>query len=217
MQTQRNEYDETKKFLNKIRKITKNTAEDIREQLSGKHNIIKEQIDSEDDEFTSLGKSVSSYMEKNPVADRFNTPQSSTPPAQQSTVTATQNTEKSDFAVINNVEVAINSTDRADLQLTDEEKGKISQLIDDFRSEVSEIAEFGRLNIYSDSAKLDGNIKEVNLGFTISAGDDNGIFLSNSAMLQINDNSMGYIDKLKKFQIKFNDVMGEIIANRQQN
>ncbi len=187
MQTQRNEYDETKNFLNKIRKITKTTAQDIREQLESP---------------------------KNPLADRFTPPQSSTPPTQPTTATAT---EKSDFEVINNVEVAINSSDRADLKLTDEEKGKVSQLIDDFRSEVSEIAQFGKLNIYDGSAKLDGNIKEVNLGFTISAGDDNGVFLSNAAMLQINDNTMGFIDKLKKFQIKFNDVMGQIIANRQQN
>jgi len=191
--TPRNEYDETKAFLNKIRKLTKTSAQDIREQLDTRRFAT-----------TEYPPTTSATQKPEPLTQ---------PTAPQTS----QSTEKNDFAVINNVEVVINSTDRDDLKLGDEEKGKISQLIDDFRSEVSEIAEFGKLNIYDDSAKLDGNIKEVNLGFTISAGDDNGVFLSNAAMLQINDNSMAYIDKLKKFQLKFNDTMGTIIATRQQN
>jgi hypothetical protein len=155
-------------------------------------------------ETQDMENDIQSYWDKNPQPSK---PQSSN----------SQPSEKSDVAVINNIEVVINSTDNADFVLNDDEKGKISQLIDDFRSEVSEIAEFGHLNIYGEGAKLDGIIKEVNLSFTLSAGDDNGVFLSNSSMLQINDNTMQYIDKLKKFQQKFNDVLGEIIGNRQQN
>jgi len=224
--TPKNEYDETKIFLNKIRKIMKTSPDDIREQLRKNNKVITEQLDSEDgDDFESMRNSVRSWMDEHPYEKSDPLPatsntQSPAPnpqspaPNPQSSSTAT---EKNDIAVINNVEVVINSSDRDDLTLGDEEKGKISQLIDDFRSEVSEIAEFGKLNIYDDSAKLDGNIKEVNLGFTITAGDDNGVFLSNASMLQINDNSMAYIDKLKKFQPKFNDTMGTIIATRQQN
>lgn len=188
---QRNEYDDTKDFLNKIRKITKNTAQDIREQLENPNPTLTDKYPS--------------------------TQSQSQPPTQPTQQLSATSTEKEDFAVINNVEVVINSTDRADLKLEDDEKGKISQLIDDFRSEVSEITEFGKLNIYNDSAKLDGNIKDVNLGFTISAGDDNGVYLSNASMLQLNDNTMGFINKLKRYQLKFNNVMGEIIGNRQQN
>lgn len=191
IQNQRNDYDDTKDFLNKIRKITKNTAQDIREQLENPNAVLTDK-----------------YPQSQPPS------QAQPQPTQQSSATST---EKGDFAVINNVEVVINSTDKADLTLQDEEKGKISQLIDDFRTEVSEIAEFGKLNIYDDSAKLDGNIKDVNLGFTISAGDDNGVFLSNTSMVQLNDNTMEFINKLKRYQAKFNNVMGEIIGNRQQN
>jgi len=104
-----------------------------------------------------------------------------------------------------------------DEDLDEDEKTKISQLIDDFREEVSEIAEFGKLQIYADNAKLDGNVGEENIGFMLSAGDDSGLFLTNSAMVRIDQNSSEFVDKLKTYQIKFNDTMNEIIANRQQN
>jgi len=207
IQKQRNDYDDTKAFLNKIRKITKNTAQDIREQLENPKKIMDRGAD-----VSNFGDPT--QWQKDTRQDRNIGQEPTPPPAQQSSNTSTEN---SDYAVINNVEVVINSTDRADFKLKDEEKGQISQLIDDFRSEVSEITQFGKLSIYDDNAKLDGNIKDVNLGFTISAGDDNGVFLSNTSMLQVNDSSLGFIEKLKKFQPKFNDVMGQIIANRQQN
>ena len=33
-------------------------------------------------------------------------------------------------------------------------KGKFSQLIDDFRTDVTEIVDFGKLDLYDDSAKI---------------------------------------------------------------
>lgn len=205
-EAQRNEYDETKKLLKTIRKLNTLTPQAIREQLDSHKNILGDNGESSgwepsdiEGETNSMKNSIQNYWDKNPN------------PANN------QKSEKNDLTVINNVEIVINSTDEADLTLNDDEKGKISQMIDDFRSEVSEITDFGKLNIYDGSAKLDGNVKEVNLGFTLSAGDDNGLFLSNSSMLQINDTTLQYIDKLKKFQIKFNDIMDEIISNRQQN
>jgi len=231
--TTKNEYDQTKNLLNKIRKIMKTTPDDMREQLTKSTKILTEQIDSEDgDEFDSMRRSVSSWMDEHPYEKSDPLPATSNPqspapntqpatPGNQSPTpnpqSSTGTSEKSDFAVINNVEVVINSDDEFDFKITDEEKGKISQLIDDFRSEVSEICEFGKLNIYDNSAKLDGTIKEINIGFTLSAGDDNGVFLSQLSLIMINDNTVNYITKLKNFQPKFNDTMNTLLANRQQN
>ncbi len=130
-----------------------------------------------------------------------------------------QNTgeEKKDFKVINNVEVVIQSTDPADTEISDEESGKISQLIDDFRSEVSEIVDFGKLIFYGESAKLDGVIGNIKLGFTLSTGDDEGLFLSNTSLLKMSDDVTQTIEKLKKFQYKFMSVINDLISARKQN
>jgi hypothetical protein len=122
--------------------------------------------------------------------------------------------EGEDLMVINNVEVEIHSEDPEDLQLSDEEKGKISQLIDDFRAEVSEIAEFDKLHIYSDSAKLDGKIGDIGLNFTLSTGDDTGLYLSNPSMLKIDDNSLAIINKLRVFESKYSNIINDLLVTR---
>jgi len=250
----RNEYDETKELLQRIRKLNKSSKKEIQEQISsskprlGDDDMDKKQYpdvsnfgdpvewqksEREDRQIdTQPNEEPSNWEEpqKEPEPSNWKNPDetSSWDPLDKEGETNSMmksienwNSEESsknkDYDVVNNVEVVINSTDTADLQLNDDEKVKLSQLIDDFRTEVSEITEFGQLNIYDDNAKLDGNLGEVNLGFTLSAGDDNGLFLSNSAMVQINDNIMEFINKLKLFQIKFNDVLNELISNRQQN
>jgi hypothetical protein len=119
--------------------------------------------------------------------------------------------------VINNVEVEIHSEDNQDLTIKDNEKGIISQLIDDFKKEVSELVDFGKLQVYSDSAKLDGKITQKGIEFTLSTGDDNGIYLSNASMLKIDDETMEYLEKLKSFEEKFSGSINDLIVNRKNN
>lgn len=125
--------------------------------------------------------------------------------------------EKKDFTIVNNVEVRFNSTDQQDLQLKDDEKTKISGLIDAFRNEVSELTEFGKMNIYPDSVKLEGRVGNLNLDFMLSAGDDNGVYLSNTSLLKLSNEIMDMLDKLKKFEVKFTDEMNNLILSRRQN
>ena len=233
----RNEYDDTKELLKRIRKLNNSSKQQIEEQITGSKPRLGDMNDDELNQLRPESQSqerlqadIKPQTEEEP--SNWEAPQGEEDPsnwekpgdnqpqpeAQENPIQPeTGGDDNKDYDVVNNVEIVINSTDTADLQLNDDEKGKISQLIDDFRAEVSEIAEFGQLNIYDDNAKLDGNLGEVNLGFTLSAGDDNGLFLSNSAMVQINDNIMEFIDKLKIFQVKFNDTLNEIISNRLQN
>lgn len=125
--------------------------------------------------------------------------------------------ENNDVMVINNVDVVVNSADPQDFTFSDDEKGKISQLIDDFRTEVSELVDFGKLIIYPNSSKLDGKIGNINLGFTLSAGDDEGLYLSNASFLKIDDTSLDVINKLKMFGDKFSSILNEMLSNRKEN
>ena len=119
----------------------------------------------------------------------------------------------SDFAVINDVEVVIHSEDTEDLELNDEEKGKISQLIDDFRTDVIETVEFDKLDIYENSAKLNGKIGEIGLMFTLSTGDDTGVYI-NGQMLKIDENSLSIIQKMTQYQAKFSSTINDLLVSR---
>jgi hypothetical protein len=121
--------------------------------------------------------------------------------------------EDSDYTVINDVEVVVHSEDPEDMELTDEEKGKISQLIDDFRAEVSETAEFDKLHVYEANSKLDGKIGEYGLMFTLSTGDDTGLYI-NGQMLKIDENSLLILEKLMNYQIKFSNTINDLLVRR---
>lgn len=177
-------YDDTKSMLNKIRQIQALTIS------RSKYGIIQEQVDASDDQSTQGTQGF-----QDTVPSQF------------------QSKDDEDFAVINNVDVKINSDDPEDLELSDEEKGKISQLIDDFRVEVSETVEFGTLNIYDDSAKLDGNIPNIGLSFTYSTGNDVGLYIKGD-MLKIDDTSLDIINKLKIFEEKYSNSINDLLVNR---
>ena len=100
-----------------------------------------------------------------------------------------------------------------DLELNDEEKGQISQLIDDFRSEVMETVQFDKLDIYETSAKLGGKIGEIGLMFTLSTGDDTGLYISGQ-MLKIDENSLMIFEKLGAYQLKFSSTINDLLVRR---
>jgi len=115
-----------------------------------------------------------------------------------------------------NVEVKIHSTDQEDLSLSDEEKNSLNQLIQNFKSQVSELASFDEgFNIYVDNVRLDGSIEE-DLGFVFIAGNNGGLYI-NANMLKIEQETVEIISKLEKFKHSFDDVVIEIMNNRKNN
>lgn len=185
-----NEYDEIKGFLTKIRKIQSIPK-------SNDYGIIKEQLnDNQENEYSELPDDDD---------DTVQDPTIKNVPGEK---------EHEDVAVINDVDIEIHSEDPEDLELQDEEKKKISQLIDDFRTDVSEIAEFDKLHVYSDSARLDGKISNIDMSFSLSTGNDTGLYISNPSMLKIDDNSLDVINKLRMFQPKFINSINDLILNR---
>jgi ribonuclease HII len=115
-----------------------------------------------------------------------------------------------------NVEVKIHSTDQEDLSISDQEKASLNQLIQNFKSQVSELANFEEgFNIYVDSVRLDGTI-ENDLSFVLIAGNERGLYV-NANMLKIETETVETISKLEKFQHTFEDVVIEIMNNRKNN
>jgi hypothetical protein len=130
-----------------------------------------------------------------------------------------ENTVSTDDNVdnINDVDVKLISSDKSDLELTDDQKNTISGLIDSFREQVSQIANLEPgLTFNMNQVRLDGTISDVDLSFVLIAGDDSGLFI-NADMLKVEDEVLSTIDKLSKFQLIFEDAMNPIIRQRNSN
>jgi len=128
-----------------------------------------------------------------------------------------QEPQEKDFTVINDVEVKLLSSDPADMNLLDDQKTAISTLIDNFRQQVDQIAEFkpGK-SINSDQVRLDGTLTNEDISFVFIAGKESGVYI-NADMLKLEQNTATALEKLVKFQSTFETSMEPLLTQRDNN
>jgi len=116
--------------------------------------------------------------------------------------------------VVNDVEVKLISTDQEDVKLKDDEKNSISQLVDSFRQQVSQLGDLNPgITIDESEIRLDGSITDLDINFVIIAGEDSGLYI-NSDMLKVEEDTLVMFDKLVKFKPTFISAMEPILRNR---
>ena len=128
-----------------------------------------------------------------------------------------QEPQEKDFTVINDVEVKLLSSDPSDMNLLDDQKTAISTLIDNFRQQVDQIAEFKPgMSINSDQVRLDGTLTNEDISFVFIAGKESGVYI-NADMLKLEQNTATALEKLVKFQSTFETSMEPLLTQRDNN
>jgi hypothetical protein len=111
--------------------------------------------------------------------------------------------------------ISIHGKDKANLQLTYDEKTAFQETMDEFRQEVSELVDFNKLNVYEDNVEWSGKIPELELEFFFSVNESDGLYVK-SDMIQINQDYLEMIEKLKGYYEKFKERWSRIIASRKE-
>ena len=125
--------------------------------------------------------------------------------------------QKNDVDVINDVDVKLLSTDQNDLKLTDQQKTAISELIDGFKQQVSQIAEFEPgITLTQDQIRLDGYLPDEDINFVFIAGKESGVYI-NADMLKLEQDVATSLEKLAKFEITYKTAMEPLIQERSNN
>ena len=125
--------------------------------------------------------------------------------------------QKNDVIVINNVDVKLLSTDEADMELNDNQKTTISTLIDNFKQQVSQIAEFDPgITMNQDQIRMDGSLPDEDINFVFIAGVDSGVYI-NADMLKLEQNVATALEKLAKFNETFKTSLEPLINQRDNN
>jgi DNA repair ATPase RecN len=124
---------------------------------------------------------------------------------------------KNDIIVVNDVEIKMNSSDQADLTLQDSQKTAISQLIDNFKQQVSQIADFHPgITMTPDQVRLDGTLTDQDISFVFIAGKESGVYI-NADMLKLEQNMANILTKLAKFEETYKTELEPIITQRNHN
>lgn len=109
----------------------------------------------------------------------------------------------------------IHGKDQKDLQLTTDDKLAFQESMDEFVNEVAEIVDFNKLNLYPSNVEWSGKITEYDVEFFFSIGENNGVYI-NGTMMQIDDEFLEMIQKLKSYYEKFKTKWSKIIAIRKK-
>ena len=124
---------------------------------------------------------------------------------------------KNDLVVINDVEVKMSSSDNMDMKLTDEQKTSISNIIDAFRQQVSELVDFEPgMTVGMDQVRLDGEISDFDFRFTLVAGKDAGLYVV-CEMTEVTPELIDILTKFNKFYQSYTDAMNNLIVQRKNN
>ena len=116
--------------------------------------------------------------------------------------------------IVDGVEVRMIASTDEDLQLDDQQKKIISDVISNFGTQVSDLGDLRPgFTIQSNQIRLDGTLPDVELDFVIIAGSNKGLYL-NTAMLKVTYDLLESIEKLLKFEDVFADSVNELIVQR---
>lgn len=124
---------------------------------------------------------------------------------------------KNDIMVINGVDIKMLSADQMDMKLTEQQKIAISNLIDSFKQQVSNLVDFKPgITMNQTQIRMDGSMTSLDFKFTLVAGDDSGLYV-NSNMTEVNSELIDVLTKFNKFYQVYTDTMNKIIDERKNN
>lgn len=109
----------------------------------------------------------------------------------------------------------IHGKDKKDLQLTTDDKIAFQESMDEFVSEVAEIVDFNKLNLYPNNVEWSGKITEYDIEFFFSIGESNGVYI-NGTMMKVDEEFLTMMNKLKVFYEKFKTKWSKVIASRKK-
>ena len=191
-----NRYEEIKALLEASRKVLTNRIdEQVNDHIKNSYGILKEQdetIESPEQEFETAN------------TDEEN--------AEEETIKKTE--KKRSYRISGGI-IVIHGKDKKDSQLTTDDKKAFQETMDEFVSEVSELVDFNKLNLYENNVEWSGKITELDIEFFYSIGENNGIYV-NGTMTKIDDEYLQFLVDLRKYYEKFKSKWSKVIAVRKK-
>ena len=111
--------------------------------------------------------------------------------------------------------ITLHGKDKQDLELSTDEKISFQETMDDFVNEVSDLSDFGTLNLFPQNVDWSGRVIDFDLEFYFSIGENNGVYI-NGDMIKLDDNLVELINKLTSFYDKFKSKWAKVLSQRKK-
>jgi hypothetical protein len=184
-----NQYEEIKNLLKSSRDmLAKNNVEGIRETLLEKGLINELDVKPE-----NLAKDTEEEI------DFDETPKE----------------EKTKTYRVSGGLLTLHGDDKQDLELSTDEKIAFQETMDEFVEQVSDLSDFGTLNMYKDNIDWSGNIIDYNIEFYLTIGEKNGVYI-NGDMIKLDEDLVELVNKLTIYYEKFKSKWAKVLAQRKK-
>ena len=202
-----NSHDEIKKLLDASRKLLNN--DNINEDIRRQYGLLTEQgVDLTGNNVTkkiNVAKSVEDtidYETADTDGDGLDDEEES-------------GDDKTQGYRISGGILVLHGKEQTDLELTTDEKIAFQETMDEFISEVSDMVDFNKLNVYSNNVEWSGKLIEYDIEFFFSIGEENGVYI-NGEMIRSDDEFISLITKLKTYYEKFKSKWAKILSSRKK-
>jgi Asp-tRNA(Asn)/Glu-tRNA(Gln) amidotransferase C subunit len=111
--------------------------------------------------------------------------------------------------------LTIHGKDKKDLELTTDEKTAFQETMDEFVDVVSDLSDFGVLNLYPNEVQWSGKVIDMDIEFFYSIGENNGVYL-NGDMIKLDETLTELVTKLTSFYDKFKSKWAKVISMKKK-
>jgi hypothetical protein len=111
--------------------------------------------------------------------------------------------------------LTLHGKSKQDLEITTNEKSMFQETMDEFVQEVSDLADFGKLNVYTNNVEWSGHIVDMDIDFFFSVSESNGLYIKGD-MIKVDQEFINMISKLQTFYLKFKSKWAKVIASRKK-
>ena len=186
-----NQYDEIKRLLDNSRSMLgKSKLDETRETLIQK-GIIQEAVIPNDP--TNIEKDIEVNIDNE---------------------TEPQKDKTQAYRVSGGI-LKMHGKDQKELELTTDEKVAFQETMDEFVEQVSDLSDFGVLNVYPNNVDWSGKVIDFDLEFYFTIGENSGVYI-NGDMIKLDTELIELINKLTKFYEQFKSKWAKVLASRKK-
>ena len=111
--------------------------------------------------------------------------------------------------------IVLHGKEQTELELTTDEKIAFQETMDEFVTEVSDLVDFNKLNLYQNNVEWSGKIIDFDIEFFFSIGEENGVYV-NGDMIKTDDEFLEMVNKLKSYYEKFKSKWSKVLSSRKK-
>jgi hypothetical protein len=197
--------EQIKKMISKTRTLLGGDIlkEDV-SKIRKSHNLILEQEDE-----TEMTNPITKI---NPMKDIEKSAEYETADSEDK---ETRKSERKKSYRISGGILVLHGDSEVDVQLTTDDKRAFQESMDEFVSEVAEIVDFNKLNVYKNNVEWSGKVTEMDIEFFFSIGETKGVYI-NGTMIKLDDEFLEFVGKLQTYYEKFKSKWSKVVASKKK-